>query len=605
MLIYYIKLNILIRFTTDARNYNILMLKDNEFVHLHNHTDFSMLDGASRIKNLVKKVANIGQNAVAITDHGVLHGAYYLWKECQKHNSSEEVKQNPNLSIKPIIGVEAYVTPGTSRHDNTRRYFGGPYSPEDREKARDDVSARGTYTHMTIWAENNQGLFNLNWMQSKASIDRTIANWARIDRELMSQYSKGLLATTGCPSGAVQTYLRLGMYKEAVREAAELQDIFGKDNFWVELMDHGIEFEKRTRQDLLKLAKEIGAPLLATNDLHYVEKEDAIAQDAMLCINSGKTLNDPNRFKFDGSGYYVKTTAEMFELFSEIPEAMTNTLEIAQRCNIDYIEEQGRFMPHVPFPQNDDSQLEEQVKSAIIIGRTQKIQRAKNDPNYQLTTKESTDVNNIASDVVNEGAFFIDQVMKGLNERFDNNIPKEHLDQAKFELDTIISMGFPSYFLVVADLVQWAKANNIFVGPGRGSAAGSIVAYALKITDLDPLEHKLVFERFLNPERISLPDIDIDFEEGGRDKVIQYCSQKYGDDNVAQIVTYGIIKPKNAIRDSARILGYEYSVGDLLSKEFGNINNQSITLNQIVKSPESTPEAQQFREFSKTNEIYQ
>jgi DNA polymerase-3 subunit alpha len=540
-----------------------------------------MLDGASRIEQMVKKVENLGQKAVAITDHGVLHGAYYLWDECRK-----------NGNVKPIIGVEAYVTPGTSRHDPSRVFFGGPYgdSTEDKKRQRNDVSARGAYTHMTLWAENNEGLYNLNWMQSKASIDRTLDKWARIDRDLMQTYSKGLLASTGCPSGSVQTYLRLGMYKEAVREAAELQDIFGKGNFWVELMDHGIDFERTTRDDLLKLAKEIDAPLLATNDLHYVESEDAVAQDALLCINSGDTLDNPDRFKFDGSGYYVKSTEEMFEIFKEIPEALTNTLEIAERCDISYTKKDGRFMPHVPLPELEKPELLENAR--------EKIELAKLEEPEGMTKDE----------MIHEAAYFIEQVNFGLNERFPEGVPENYVKQAEYEVDTIVAMGFPSYFLVVSDLVKWAKENGIFVGPGRGSAAGSLVAYALKITDLDPIEHKLIFERFLNPDRISLPDIDIDFEEGGRDKVIEYCSQKYGDDNVAQIITYGKILAKQALRDSARIMGFEYNVGDVLSKAYpepseGSNGKIDQFLNQ--KEYERYRDGEGFRELLKTNKIYQ
>jgi DNA polymerase-3 subunit alpha len=510
-----------------------------------------MLDGAARIKDLVDAVQASGQKAVAVTDHGVLHAAYYLWDECFKR-SEKDSKGKPtgkNMPVKPIIGVEAYVTPGTSRFDNQRVLWGGPYgdSPEDRAKRKDDVSASGAYTHMTLWAEDNAGLQNLNWMQTRASCDRTIGKWARIDRDLLSQYSKGLLATTGCPSGAVQTYLRLGMYKEALREASELQDIFGKGNFWVELMDHGIAFERRTRNDLLKIAKEIGAPLLATNDLHYVKEEDAIAQDALLAINSGDTLENPNRFKFDGSGYFVRSTHEMFELFKELPDALTNTLEIVDRCNISYAPEQGRFMPHVPIPGGKS-----------------------------------------------EDAYFGEQVKIGMQKRFPNGVPEDYQTQADYEIKTIVDMGFPSYFLVVSDFVRWAKENDIFVGPGRGSAAGSLVSYALEITDLDPIEHKLVFERFLNPDRISLPDIDIDFEEGGREKVIQYCAEKYGDDNVAQIITFAKIKSKQALRDAARILGYDYITGDLLSKAYPE---SPLKIKEVIEPARGQKEGEKSEDF--------
>ncbi|MDR1447775.1 MAG: DNA polymerase III subunit alpha [Candidatus Ancillula sp.] len=542
-----------------------MTIKNDDFVHLHNHTDFSMLDGAAQVDDLVRKVRTLGQKAVAVTDHGVLHGTYDLWKACNsKFSGCPDCTKVacPKHKLKAIIGVEAYVTPRTSRFDDTRVFFGGPYGTSDSDKARrrNDVSAGGTYTHMTIWAENNQGMHNLNWMQSIASKDRVIGKWARLDRQLLSEYSAGLIATTGCPSGAVQTYLRLGMYKDAVREASELQDIFGKDNFFVEVMDHNINFERSTRSDLLKIAKEIGAPLVATNDLHYVDEKDAIRQDALLCINSGSNLDDPGRFKFDGSGYYVKTAEQMHELFDDIPESISNTLLIAERCNVSFEPEIGRFMPHVPIP---DGKTEEE--------------------------------------------YFHEQVMQGLNERFPDGLNDNYKAQAEFELDTILKMGFPSYFLVVADFVKWAKNNNIFVGPGRGSAAGSIVSYALRITDLDPIEHKLVFERFLNPERISLPDIDIDFEEGGREQVIEYCSRRYGVDNVAQIITFGKILSKQALRDSARIMGYDYQTGDVLSKSYPEpVAGKNGSIDDFLNNKDYSrhTEGEQFREVVNSSADY-
>jgi DNA polymerase-3 subunit alpha len=525
-----------------------------------------MLDGAAQVDDLVRKVRALGQKAIAVTDHGVLHGTYDLWRAC-----NSEFAGCPDCTkvactkhkLKAILGVEAYVTPGTSRFDDTRVFFGGPYDASDADRAcrKNDVSAGGSYTHMTIWAENNQGLHNLNCMQSIASKDRVLGKWARLDRQLLSEYSTSLIATTGCPSGAVQTYLRLGMYKEARREAAELQDIFGKDNFFVEVMDHGTDFERLTRTDLLKIAKGIGAPLVATNDLHYVEVKDAIRQDALLCINSGRNLDDPGRFKFDGSGYFVKSAQQMHELFGDIPESISNTLLIAERCTVSFEPEVGRFMPHVPIP---DGKTEEE--------------------------------------------YFREQVMHGLHKRFPDGLDAQYQEQAEFEIDTILKMGFPSYFLVVADFVKWAKNNNIFVGPGRGSAAGSLVSYALRITELDPIEHKLVFERFLNPERISLPDIDIDFEEGGREQVIEYCSGRYGVDNVAQIITFGKILSKQALRDSARIMGYDYQTGDVLSKSYPEpVAGKNGSIKDFLSNKEYAryAEGEQFREVVNSREDYE
>lgn len=288
------------------------------FAHLHVHTDYSLLDGAAKIDKLVAEVAALGQPAVAITDHGNLHGAYELYKAANK------------AGIKPIIGLEAYMTPGTSRHDKSRVFWG------TEGQRSDDVSNRGTYTHFTLLAENETGMHNLFRMASIASIDRTIGNYARIDRELLETYHEGLIGTAGCPSSEVQVRLRLGQYEEALKAAGEFQDIFGKDNYYFEIMDHGIEIERRVRDELLSIAKKLGAPLLATNDSHYVTEDQHTVQEAMLALNSGTTLTDPNRFRFDGSSYYLRTAEDMWNTFGHLEGACENTLEIAERCNITF-----------------------------------------------------------------------------------------------------------------------------------------------------------------------------------------------------------------------------------------------------------------------------
>ena len=471
-----------------------------DFVHLHVHSEFSMLDGAARIGELIDEVANQGQKAVAITDHGYLFGAFEFWKTATAKG------------VKPIIGVEAYVTPGTSRFDQTRVRYG------QQGQESDDVSARGAYTHMTLWARDNEGMHNLFRASSLASLEGQMGKWPRMDRELLQRYSGGLIATTGCPSGEVQTRLRLGQWDEAVRAAGELQDIFGRENYYVELMDHGLDIETRVTKDLLRLAQEIGAPLVATNDLHYVKEEDATSQEALLAINSGSTLDDPNRFKFDGTGYYVKSSAEMAAVFKELPDAISNTLLIAERCEVSF-DTKANYMPHFPVPEGED-----------------------------------------------EVSWFIKEIERGLHRRYPNGIPDKVRAQATYETDVIVQMGFPGYFLVVADFIGWARDNGIRVGPGRGSAAGSMIAYVMGITELDPLEHGLIFERFLNPERVSMPDVDIDFDERRRGEVIRYVTEKYGDDRVAQIVTYGTIKAKQAIKDSARLLGMPFAMGEKLTK---------------------------------------
>ena len=471
------------------------MSSDN-FVHLHVHTEYSMLDGAARVGDLMAEVVRQGMPAIAMTDHGNVFGAFDFYKSAKK------------AGVKPIIGIEAYVAP-ESRFDKKRVKWA--------DGGEDDVSGGGAYTHMTILAENNVGLSNLFRLSSLASLEGYYYK-PRMDRELLSKYAEGLIATTGCPGGEVQTRLRMGAYKEALKAASDYRDIFGVGNFYLEIMDHGIEIESRVKTDLLKLAQELALPLLATNDLHYTMQSDAPAHEALLCVQSGSTLADPKRFKFDNDSFYVKTPAQMRELFKEIPESCDNTLLIAERCNIT-LREGENLLPHftVPVGESEDSWLKKEAE-------------------------------------------------RGLIERMGSRVSPEHNARLAYELGVMQTMGFPGYFLVVADLVAHAKKVGIRVGPGRGSAAGSLVAYALGITGLDPLEHGLLFERFLNPERISMPDIDLDFDERRRNEMIRYATSKYGEDRVAQIITYGTIKSKQAIKDSTRVLGYPYVIGEKLTK---------------------------------------
>lgn len=479
------------------------MASIDQFVHLHNHTEYSMLDGASKIVPMVEEAARLGQEAIAITDHGYLFGAYEFYAAATERG------------VKPIIGLEAYVTPGTSRFDQTRVRWGEEWQRDD------DVSARGAYTHLTLIAENTTGMHNLFRLGSKASIEGQWGKWPRVDMELLERYHEGLIVFTGCPSSEVQVRMRLGQWDEAVAAAGRLRDIFGKDNFFVELMDHGIEIEKRTRADLLKLSKHMGAPLVATNDAHYVTADDRDIQDALLCINSGVTLDTPDRFKFDGSGYYIRSAESMRRDWQDVPEACDNTLAIAERCGVHFttVGEGANFMPHFPVPAGED-----------------------------------------------ETSWFVKEVERGLDMRFPSGISDEVRERANYEVGIITQMGFPGYFLVVSDFIRWAKEQGIRVGPGRGSGAGSMVAYAMQITDLNPIEHGLLFERFLNPERISMPDFDVDFDERRRGEVIDYVSRKYGDDRVAQVITYGKIKAKQALKDSSRVLGKPYAMGERLTK---------------------------------------
>ena len=507
-----------------------------DFVHLHVHTDYSMLDGAGKVKDYVAEAKRLGQPALAITDHGYMFGAYEFYEAATK------------AGIKPIIGVEAYMTPGTSRFDKTRVFWG------DESQRSDDVSARGSYTHMTLLSRTNEGLHNLMRMDSYASLEGQWGKAPRIDRELLSRYSAGLIGSTGCPSSEVQTRLRLGQWDEALRAAGELQDIFGREFFYVELMDHGLEIERRVTKDLLRLAETIGAPLLATNDSHYVRPEDRTIQDAMLCINSGSVLTDPDRFKFDGDTYYLRPGREMRELFSEMPQACDNTLLVAEQCDVHFatVDEGASFMPAFPVPEGE--------------------------------TMES---------------WFIAECWKGMDHRFHGDIPEDCRKQAEYEIGVIVQMGFPGYFLVVADYINWAKSQGIRVGPGRGSGAGSMVAYAMGITELNPLKHGLIFERFLNPERISMPDIDVDFDERRRDEVIEYVREKYGADRISQVVTYGVIKAKQSLKDSSRVMGYPYAVGDRLTKAMPpSVQGKDISIKGIFNpDDERYGEAEEFRKL--------
>ncbi|MFT4229600.1 MAG: DNA polymerase III subunit alpha [Microbacterium sp.] len=474
-------------------------MASDSFVHLHVHSEYSMLDGAARIGPMVQEAVRQGMPAIAVTDHGNTFAAFEFYTAAKEHG------------ITPIVGIEAYVTPGTHRADKARVRWGTP------EQSDDDVSGSGAYTHMTLLSETTAGMHNLFRLSSLASMEGYYFK-PRMDRELLQTYSKGLIATTGCPSGEVQTRLRLGQYDAARAAAAEFQDIFGRENFFCEIMEHGLDIERRVIPDLLKIAKDLGIPLVATNDSHYTHQHDAASHAALLCVQSGSTLDDPKRFKFDGDGYYIKSPAEMRQIFRDHPDACDNTLLIAERCDVAF-DTGANYMPRYPVPAGE--------------------------------TEES---------------WFVKEVEKGLHERFPHGVPDEVRTQAEYETGVIVQMGFPGYFLVVADFINWAKDHGIRVGPGRGSGAGSMAAYAMKITDLDPLRHGLIFERFLNPERVSMPDFDVDFDDRRRGEVIQYVTEKYGDERVAQIVTYGTIKAKQALKDAGRVLGFPFSMGEKLTK---------------------------------------
>ncbi len=460
-----------------------------------------MLDGAARMKEMFQEANRLGMPAVAVTDHGNMHGAYDFYQKAKA------------ADVTPVIGIEAYIAPA-SRFDKKRIFWGTP------AQKRDDVSGNGAFTHMTMWARNAEGLHNLFRLNSLASIEGHY-NKGRMDAELISRYASGIMATTGCPSGEVQTRLRLGQVQEAYDAAARYQEIFGKENYFLELMDHGLEIEKRVRDGLLEIGRKLDLRPVVTNDSHYTYAGQAEAHDALLCVQTGSTLSDTNRFRFEGSGYYLKSAQEMYGVDgSDVwQEGCRTTLLIAERVETAGMFEFRNLMPRAQLPAGE--------------------------------TEES---------------WFRKEVWAGMDRRWPAGYDDARRQQAEYEIDVILKMGFPSYFLVTADLVAYAKGEGIRVGPGRGSAAGSIVAYALGITDLDPLQHGLIFERFLNPERVQMPDIDMDFDERRRGEVIRYATEKYGSDRVAQIATYGTIKAKAAIKDATRVLGYPFALGDKITK---------------------------------------
>ncbi|WP_280267625.1 DNA polymerase III subunit alpha [Nocardia wallacei] len=507
------------------------------FVHLHNHTEYSMLDGAAKITPLFKEAERLGMTAVGMSDHGNMYGASEFYNSAKKQG------------IKPIIGIEAYIAPA-SRFETKRVLWGDP------SQKSDDVSGSGAYTHMTMVAENATGLRNLFKLSSLASIEGQLGKWARMDEEIIAQYAEGIIATTGCPSGEVQTRLRLGHEREALEAAAKWQEIFGKDNFFLEVMDHGLSIERRVREGLLEVGKKLGIPPLATNDCHYVHESDAGNHEALLCIQTGKTLSDPTRFKFDGSGYYLKSAEEMRAIWdAEVPGACDNTVWIGERVqSYEEVWAHRDRMPIFPVPEGED-----------------------------------------------QASWLRHEVMRGLQRRFPNGVGQEYIDRAEFELNVIIQMGFPAYFLVVGDLINHAKEVGIRVGPGRGSAAGSLVAFAMGITNLDPIPHGLLFERFLNPERVSMPDIDIDFDDRRRGEMVRYATEKWGSDKVAQVITFGTIKTKAALKDSARVQFGQpgFAIADQISKALPPpIMAKDIPLSGIMD-----PEHERYKEATEVREL--
>jgi DNA polymerase-3 subunit alpha len=469
------------------------------FTHLHLHTEFSMLDGAARVAEVVAKAAADGQPAIGITDHGNMYGVLDFYKEARR------------VGIKPIIGTEAYMA-AESRHERpTRR---GRLD----DGGGDGEAGAKLYYHLTLLAESDQGYKNLMHLSSDAYLDGYYIK-PRIDWEMLDERHEGIIATTGCLGGVVLQALANGNVERATTLAARLQDIFGRDNLFVELQDHGLAKQHETNPQLIQIAKRIGAPLLATNDSHYTSREDSVAHDALLCVQTGSAMDDPKRFKFEGHEHYLKSAAEMRHLFAAYPEACDNTLWIAERADVE-IEFGKPQLPSFPRP-----------------------------PTFATAD-----------------AYLRHLTYEGAAARYGVDPSSQVTRRLDYELGVISSMGFSDYFLVVWDLIDHARSKGIRVGPGRGSAAGCCVAYCLGIVDLDPIRHDLIFERFLNPGRKQMPDIDMDFDERYRAEMIRYAAEKWGWDHVAQIVTFSTIKARAAVRDAARVLGYPYSVGDRIAK---------------------------------------
>jgi DNA polymerase-3 subunit alpha len=458
-----------------------------------------MLDGAARVPDVIARVAADGQPAVGITDHGNMYGVLDFYKAARE------------AGIKPIIGIEAYQAAESRFERPVRR-------GRIDDGGGDAEAGEKLYYHLTLLAENGQGYKNLLKLSSAAYLDGFFYK-PRCDWELLERHHEGVIATTGCLGGVVLQALLKGNTERAATLAARLQDIFGRESLFVELQDHGLDEQRRTNPELIRLAQRIGAPLLATNDSHYVSRHDAEAHDALLCVQTGSFRDDPKRFKFHGDEHYLKTAAEMRHLFRDYPEACDNTLWIAERADVE-IEFGKPKLPSFPRPEG--------FADAVSYLR-------------HLT-------------------------YEGAGQRYGAPLPDEVRERLDFELGVISNMGFSDYFLVVWDLIRHAREQGIRVGPGRGSAAGCCVAYCLRIVDIDPIRYRLLFERFLNPGRKQMPDIDMDFDERYRSEMIRYAAERYGSDRVAQVVTFSTIKARAAVRDAARVLGYPYSVGDRVAK---------------------------------------
>lgn len=460
-----------------------------DFVHLHTHTEFSLLDGANKIKELPARAKELGMKAMAITDHGVMFGVVDFYKECKK------------VGIKPIIGCEVYVAPRT-------RF--------DKESNIDNK-----YSHLILLAKNETGYKNLSILVSMGFIEGFYYK-PRIDLELLEKYHEGLVCLSACLAGSVNKAILKEDMEEAKRIALWHKNIFGED-YYLEVQPNGLPEQVLVNQKLVELSKELDIPLVATNDSHYLKKEDAYIHEILLCIQTGKKMSDPDRMKMGVDEFYVKSPEEMADYFKNIPEAIENTVKIAEKCNFDF-----------------------------EFGNTKL-------PNYEVPKEYPTHAD-----------YFKELCRTGLKKRYGDNPSSEIKERLEYEISVIEKMGYVDYYLIVWDFINYAKTQGISVGPGRGSGAGSIAAFAMGITDIDPIKYNLLFERFLNPERISMPDFDIDFCYERRPEVIEYVAQKYGRDHVSQIITFGTMAAKMVIRDVARVLDIPYAEADKLAKMIPN-----------------------------------
>ena len=508
------------------------------FTHLHVHTEYSLLDGSSKIKEITKRAAELGMDSLAITDHGVMYGVIDFYKAAKE------------AGIKPVLGCEVYVAPG-SRFD------------------KEAGTGEDKYNHLVLLAENNTGYQNLMKIVSRGFTEGFYYK-PRVDKELLREFHEGIIATSACLAGEVQRYLARGMYEEAKRVALYYQDIFGKDNFFLELQDHGIAEQHYVNPQLLRMSEETGIELICTNDVHYTYADDADAHDILLCIQTGKKVTDENRMRYTGGQYYLKSPEEMTELFKYAPQAVANTEKIAERCNVE-IEFGVTKLPKFAVPQGYTSWT--YLNYLCYEGLKKRY------PDQAADISVDEFVRLAGDESVEDRKDVVIKIAEDTNNIFQ---------RLAYELSVIYSMGYVDYFLIVWDYINFAKRHDIPVGPGRGSAAGSIVSYCLEITDLDPIKYSLIFERFLNPERVSMPDIDVDFCYERRQEVIDYVVEKYGKDCVSQIVTFGTMAARAVIKDVGRVLDLPYAMVDNIAKmvprEIGITIDKALAENPDLKS---------------------